>query len=326
MNKKIITILLIISILSTGLTAIAAQDSNIFTADGAAGDAEQNNNSDAVTQADNESANNTNTSENDTNITDNQTKRSEINKLYEMLSTLDDKQYGQLLNLMKDMKEDDFDQFNKYLNGKNITEEGLYQALNNLDDDEYYTLYIILYNIHSKNSDSSITGDQISKLPQRTQKAIQRTNNDQLKQAVSNNNNHNFFNNGHQEIKLTLADKYVILNDLIEGYLEQELSFNVFKEAVSMLGFDTSNLVLNPDGTVSWNGLTLPIPSAENHDNSQNSTATNTTDNATNTTANDATSNNAQSQDTQQPSSGNVEKENTQQPATENAAQESSSN
>lgn len=321
MNKKLITILLIISILSTGLTAIAAQDSDISaSSSGATENTEQIDNSNTAAQAVDESANNTNESENDTNITDNQTNRTEINKLYEMIKNLDDKQYNQLLGLMKDMKEENFDEFNKYLNTNNLTEEGLIDALNKLDDDEYCTLYIMLYNINSKNSESSINDDQISKLPQRTQKAVERTSNDQLKQAVSNYNNHNNANNNHQEYKLTLADKYIILHDLIEGYIAQEISFDQFKEVVNALGFDTSSLVLNPDGTISWDGLTIPSPSAEKQDNNSQNSTTNTTDNATNASANDTTSDNTQSQDTQQPSSENLEKTDNQQPAAESSS------
>jgi len=322
LNKKIITILLIISILSTGLTAIAAQDSNLSTADVATENTEQtNDNADVATQAAvNDSANNTNESENNTNITDNQTKKSEINKLYEMLSSFDDKQYAQLLGLLKEMDEEDYVEFSKYLNSNNRTEEGLYDVLNNLSDDEYYTLYIMLHNINSNKSESTITGDQISKLPQRTQKAIERTSNEQLKQAVSNNNNHNIFNNGHQTYKLTLADKYMLLDDLIEGYLLTIISFDEFKEAAHNLGFDTSNLVLNPDGSISWDGLTIPSPSAETDNTSQNSTATNTTNDTANNTADNTSSDNTQSQDTQQQNTGDVEKTETQQPSIASAS------
>lgn len=316
MNKKIITILLIISILCTGLTSLAAQDNNSLSQ------------SDAVSvenivsiENTNETGDNQNITINDTenqtnnNTTENITKRTEIGTLHDMITSLDTEQHDQLLNLMKEINEDDFEEFNKYLNSNNTTEEELYIVLNNLDDDEYYTLYIIVYNLKNNNSPSTITDEDIKNLPQRTQNAIARTNNAQLKQAVTNNNHNSIFGgNNHHTYKLTLADKYIILNDLIEGYLEKEITFDEFIKSLNRLGFDTSNLVLNPDGTISWNGITLPAPSSENKnvDTAENSTQTNITNNtAYNTESNQADTNNSEQSTNDEVKTDNAEQANT---------------
>ena len=121
MNKKIITILLIISILCTGLTSLAAQDNSSLSQ---SDDISVEN--DVSTQNTNETNDNQNTTINDTenqtnnNTTENITKRAEIGTLYDMITTLDTEQHNQLLNLMKEINEDDFEEFNKYLNSNNI--------------------------------------------------------------------------------------------------------------------------------------------------------------------------------------------------------------
>ncbi|WP_461435930.1 hypothetical protein [Methanosphaera sp.] len=316
MNKKIITILLIISILCTGLTSLAAQDNSSLSQ---SDDISVEN--DVSTQNTNETNDNQNTTINDTenqtnnNTTENITKRAEIGTLHDMITSLDTEQHNQLLNLMKEINEDDFEEFNKYLNSNNTTEEELYIVLNNLDDDEYYTLYIIVYNLKNNNSPSTITDEDIKNLPQRTQNAIARTSNAQLKQAVTNNNHNSIFGgNNHHTYKLTLADKYIILNDLIEGYLEKEITFDEFIKSLNRLGFDTSNLVLNSDGTISWNGITLPAPSSENKNvnTAENSTQTNTTNN----TANNTESNQADTNNSEQATNDEVKTDTAEQPNT----------
>lgn len=285
MNKKIITILVIISLLCTGLTSIYAQDNNdnIQSKDAPIGDEvitentnETNENQNTITaEAENQTANNT---------TANNTNRTEINKVYDMIKKLDKKQQEQLVDFINNMGESEYNELGKYLNTNNITEEELYQILGKLDDEEYCTLYIILYDIHNNNYSSTVNANDISKLPQKTQDLITSSSNTQLKEAVSNKNNpFNIFSAGNHEYKLTSADKYFILKGLLDEYLDKSITFDLFKESLNILGFDLSNFVLNPDGTISWNGLTIPAPSQDNIGNIETNTTTNSS-NDTNAT------------------------------------------
>lgn len=88
-------------------------------------------------------------------------------------------------------------------------------------------------------------------------------------------------------------DKYDIYLYYLALYTEGKITFTEFIDALNQQGFDTSKIILNPDGSVTYNGETsdVPINQADNTANNE------TTDQATNDTSTDSTNNDDTSSD-----------------------------
>lgn len=200
-------------------------------------------------------------------IAKNSTDKKEINKLYKDILNLNDKDCKKLSCLMKEIDDSDFDDY--YMCLIRHDPKKLYNILETMEDEEYYTIYIMVWDLKHGKLDYGY--DNNNKMVKTTSKHITSHNNGHYQTSYKKYNknyksspNKNYNKNNFSK---KILEKYLTLNELFDDYFEGKISFVEFITGLKAIGYDTSELVLNDDSTISWREATIPAPNDIEADN-----------------------------------------------------------
>lgn len=292
MNKKIISILLIFSLLTVGLTSVTANETN-----------ELSSNDVSVANIENPSSstgtNNTVNSENNSTVDDNSTEVNQTNNTNssDVNGTV---KYNKLMELLNKLDHNNADKFLGILSSSNNTHMlELYETLYNFDDDNPALLLFALENLTDEEYDAvialliALTDDSDNSSSQATYHPIQKVRNSDTTSTSVNDNSDNIINRIFAPKKSVTSnsdeksesDVDNVFDDLIFSYFVGLINFDQLVSALNYLGYDTSNMELNPDGTFTWDGYLFTEEGMFIIDTSSNNTVTNSTNLNTNTTS-----------------------------------------
>ena len=289
MNKKFIAILLIFSLLTVGLTSVTATESssndlvNTDVTDASSSSQGENN---VGSSGDNNIADNNNTNEtNETNTTERLSQVSNED-IYNMINDLNANQHDVLLESLKTLNNDQYKDIIALLSAENMTENDLSKLIDSLSDEEYQKLLDILalvqkFNFHQVSPVDSDKNNHQSNPFDAVLSIFNGNNNDNTEfkvSSVSKTTGQKFRNVLPSEAPIN------ILEVLIDEYMYGRLTFDEFVKYLEMLNFDTTGITLNPDGSITWMGITIPGPTEID------TVDTNTTANDTTNTTNDSSS------------------------------------
>lgn len=194
-------------------------------------------------------------------IVNNSVDRKEIDILYDNIIHLSKNDYKKVCCIMKEIREDDFDVCYGCLMRHDF--EKLRSILEQLDDDEYYTLYMMVWDLIHGNMNYDMNTHNNNYLVKSASTHI--TSNNYKSHYIKS---HKKFYNSYKNYKKysfcnKIVQRYILLSDLIDEYLEKEISLEEFLNGLKSIGYNIDDLVFNDDETISWRGATIPAPYGE---------------------------------------------------------------
>ncbi|RAP44098.1 MAG: hypothetical protein BZ136_09120 [Methanosphaera sp. rholeuAM74] len=325
MNKKFLAILLIIGLLTVGLSttfadgstdgsniplavADAPSQADTTTGDDVAGDAGDNVTDEnlTVTAGDENATNETNDTSDDNKTNTSRFDDAYYEELAKNMDNLDDSTYDALISSLMKLNDSQYENLLNALQYPNMYDATYFEnALKDLDNFHLLVLLGILDDLDNSSNHSYVSpansnvaknnvakNNSISNVIGDTLKSVGDSFNKVFKPAQSNNyNNH---------VPDGLTD-YQVYKLLLQDYLDGKVSFEQLKSNLEFFGIDTSTMILNDDGSIQFFGETSPVPvttpdGVDNNTATDNNDVTNTTD--TNDTTNSGdTGNDAETSD-----------------------------
>lgn len=199
-------------------------------------------------------------------IENNSVNRKEIKELYNNILSLNEDDCKKLSSLMKELEDEDFDDCCACLIHHNP--EKLLHLLETMEDEEYYTIYIMVYDL--KHGTLDYGSDDNDKIVKSTSNHLTSSNNGHY-QASYKKYNKNYKSSPNKiyyknNFSKKILEKYLNLNELFDDYFEGKISYYEFINGLKSIGYDTSDLLLNDDGTILWRGATIPAPNDRDAD------------------------------------------------------------
>ena len=317
MNKKIISILLIMSLLTVGLTSVAANQTTDSSSNneplstgplsgddsGETPSVTDGSDTDVSKQYDQpvdvakeEESNTTESNKTDSTNQINNTKTDDKNiQLLTLITKLDKDSAKEFLTILSlsdnpNMKE----LFNAFLNYNGDTTKVL-EVIDSLSDDEYDALMTLLYILSLDNSGSSTAPSSNGYQVQKVSNSEKITSNEGT--TSNNDNNNNIIKTGFTPKKSSKINSDNtkqnnfdnLFEKIISAYFDGKITFNEMVSSLALLGYDTSTIELNPDGSFVWDGFLFTKNGMKEYNNQSKIDDKNSTD--TNTNKTDATDN-----------------------------------
>lgn len=206
---------------------------------------------------------------------------SENNELANILNSIDSQKYAKLVSML----------YNHQL----YSDYDFFEALSELDFASQKEILDIMIEMDANNI-------EYYQVPYKTNNYKIKTITNNVKTSPSNNNQSSPVDTTNTPvintlkpsnyvktpiIKYAVDDSYEIYLYYLALYTEGRITFDEFINILNYYGFDTSEIILNEDGSVTYNGMTSDIP-VSSDDNTENDTSTdvNNTDDANTDDAN----------------------------------------
>lgn len=323
MNKKIISVFLIVSLLTVGLTSVTANETAQTSSDDAPVTSTENikdstpNNEPVVTGSSSEnnqsfvSTANENLTENETNaiysINDTNNSNAKYSKFITLLNKLDYKDANELLAILSSSNNTNIVKLSEALVNYNDDDLAPFiDALNNLNDDEFDAVMTLLYILTDDSSNSTTPASH-------TQSRQKVSYSDKILSTGDSTSNNNIINAIFAPKKSSKIfpknskhdeSQFDLFNEIINDYFEGDITFEKMVQVLDLLGYDTSGIKLNADGSFVWDGLLFTkngiqeVDQAVINDNNSTNVNSNNTSVADNTEpTNDNTNDNTDNAD-----------------------------
>ena len=323
MNKKFITILLIIGILTAGLGLVSANET---LTDNSAAATQENAESDASQTTQTAQADNQSETQNDENITEtNETNETEaveeveeeynMSQIKELISTMNDTQINALAHYLKvNNINGQYNDIIAILESDSLDLDKLMESIDKLEDTDFLTFADLLdmvlkddtiYTPTDTNKNTPTKNTPSSKNPVNT--ILEKTGTSNAITTITN-----IFNpkqNSKNSIKEIVTGPTIedLICESLDAYFKGRITFNELLNELKELGVDTSLVKDNGDGSLTIDGKVIAsvqdfLDALNEDDNSTNSTTNDTSvnDTAANNTNDDATSDTASNSDSEE--------------------------